>query len=800
LSNKPDNMEIHSGQSSTENFLKSWIIAPLRMLAILSAVSGVLALIFEVRTLVIHSLEVYISRLAATVVAFVVLVISQTEFGKKKPEILVHIMVFAVILSSGFIAYRIPAMFQVNSNIVALYIFMIGLAMGWKYVHQIAVVIYFFAIYVVTIAISPLLYSNTQNLIESSSIVLVLCLMSVVSSIVVYQTKEKLFKNYDKNKQSSSIDETSDTYKNFIENSPVAFYRFQQTGKLLFVNKAFVKIFGFESVGKTLNENIYDLIFKDSKERKQLEKILLENGKIKNFRMKLHKITGEEIIVKLDERFVRREDESSSYYEGNLVDITHQAAVETLRKNEFEKLKAESTNANYKANSAVYNSQVKSQFLAKMSHEIRTPMNSVLGFLTLMENGLFESEEELKDFARNARISADSLLDIINKVLDLSKIEAGKMELNEDEFSIREEIEKAISIIKAITKEKNLQVNSKVSPGVPISIFGDSTRYRQVVVNLLSNASKYTKEGSISVDVDVVKKTDATIKILTTVSDTGIGIKKEKLSQLFKPYVQLSSEKKINRKGTGLGLIICKDFVSLMGGKIDVESEEGKGTKIQFTAVLGLKKDFLKTSDFNELKENDGIVLEPVASVENKQTVPEKSELSEEKDVKISEANSSDKIEKIDSEAITEPKSLVEPIENNMPSFPRTAIGRKRLLLVEDNPISQRVELKLLRETGYSVDPVSNAYDAIAAIKSNAFDLVLMDIEMEDIDGIEATKKIRALEPPVNKIPIIAVTAHSSMKDRERCLAAGMDDYIAKPINIHFLKMTIDQWLNAERD
>ena len=800
MGNKPDNMEIHSRQSDAKNSLKSWIIAPLRMLAILSAISGVLALIFEVRTLVIHSLEVYISRLAATVVAFVVLVISQTEFGKKKPEILVHIMVFAVILSSGFVVYRIPAMFQVNSNIVALYVFMIGLAMGWKYVHQIAVVIYFIAIYLGTIITSPLLYSNTQILVETSSIVLVLCLMSVVSSIIVYQTKEKLFKNYDENNQSSSIDETSDKFKNFIENSPIAFYRFQQNGKLLFANAAFAKIFGFESVSEISNNNIYDLIFKDSKERKRLEKILSENGKIKNFRMKLNKKDGSEIIVKLDESFVKHEDESLNYYEGNLVDITHQAAAEKLRKNEFEKLKAESTHANYKANSAVYNSQVKSQFLAKMSHEIRTPMNSVLGFLTLMENGLFESEEELRDFARNARISADSLLDIINNVLDLSKIEAGKMKLSEDEFSIREEIEKAISIIQTNVKEKNLQVNSNVYSGVPISVFGDSIRYRQVVVNLLSNASKYTKAGSISVDVDVVKKTDATIKILTTVTDTGIGIKKEKLSQLFKPYIQLSSEKKINRKGTGLGLIICKDFVSLMGGKIDVESEEGKGTKIQFTVVLGLEKNFLKTNDFNELKENDGIVLESDASVENKQTIPEKSELSEEKNVELSEENSSDKIEKIDSAAIPEPKTLVEPIENNMQSFPRTTMSKKRLLLVEDNPISQRVELKLLRETGYSVDPVSNAYDAIAAIKSNAFNLVLMDIEMEDIDGIEATKKIRALEPPVNKIPIIAVTAHSSMKDRERCLDAGMDDYIAKPINIHFLKMTIDQWLNAERD
>ncbi len=798
MSAKSGKKKILKENTSNESSAKNLIIMPLRMLAILSAISGVLALIFEVQSLVIHSLEVYISRLAATVVAFVVLVISQTEFGKKKPEILVHAMVIAVILSSGFVVYRIPSMFQVNSNIIALYVFMIGLSMGWKYIHQMAAVVYFLIIYFAAIITTPVLYSNTQLVIETSAIVIVLCIMSVVSSAVIYSARERIFAGLHRT-HPESLGKEHNYFKEILRNTPIGFYQFRSNGKIIFANKAFANMFGFESVKEILSKNIYELIFEKSKERESLEKILLENKKIKNYRMSLKKKDNSKLIVKIDERIVHNDEDNSDYHEGNILDITQQINAENTKKKELEKLKAESTNANYKANSAVYNSQVKSQFLAKMSHEIRTPMNSVLGFLTLIENGLFDSETELRDFAHNARISADSLLDIINNVLDLSKIEAGKMELSEEEFSIREEIEKAISIIKTIVKEKNLEVNSNISSGVPISVFGDSIRYRQVVVNLLSNASKYTKSGSISIDVDIVKKTDATIKILTTVSDTGIGIKKEKLSQLFKPYIQLSNEKKINRKGTGLGLIICKDFVSLMGGKIDVESEEGKGTKIQFTVVLGLEKNFLKTKGFDELNESEDLVSESDTYIENKEVVHEKVELPEGKERTSAQNNSTAKIVKINSKITTEPKPLMESIENNVQSFPRTTMRKKRLLLVEDNPISQRVELKLLRETGYSVDPVSNAYDAIAAIKSNAFDLVLMDIEMEDINGIEATQKIRALEPPVNKIPIIAVTAHSSMKDRERCLAAGMDDYIAKPINIHFLKMTIDQWLKAER-
>ena len=609
MSLKSNKMEIFTKETATESSIKNLIIPPLRMLAILSAISGVLALIFEVRTLVIHSLEVYISRLAATVVAFVVLVFSQTEFGKRKPEILVHAMVLAVIISSGFVVYRIPALFQVNSNIIALYVFMIGLSIGWKYVHQISVVLYFTAIYFGTIITTPVLYANTQILVETSSIVSVLCIMSIISSVIIYKSRESMFASSTETQQAPSIDYSQGGLKDILENASIGFYRFTNEGRLLFANSTLAKMFGYKNVDELLNENVYDSIFKQSSERASLEKILNENKKIKNFRMSLRKKDNSEIIVKINEQLVQKEEDKSAYNEGDILDITQQVNIESVRKEELEKLKAESTNANYKANSAVYNSNVKSQFLAKMSHEIRTPMNSVLGFLTLIENGLFESEEELRDFASNARVSADSLLDIINNVLDLSKIEAGKMELNEDEFSIREEIDKAISIIKTIAKEKNLEVTSNIGSGVPITVIGDSTRYRQVVVNFLSNAGKYTKAGSISVDVDLIKSTAATVKILTTIRDTGIGIKKEKISQLFKPYTQLSSEKHINRRGTGLGLIICKDFVTLMGGKIDIESEEGKGTTVKFTVVLGLEKNFLSTGEYDEMKDSDTMDL-----------------------------------------------------------------------------------------------------------------------------------------------------------------------------------------------
>ena len=245
-------------------------------------------------------------------------------------------------------------------------------------------------------------------------------------------------------------------------------------------------------------------------------------------------------------------------------------------------------------------------------------------------------------------------------------------------------------------------------------------------------------------------RTDTSIEILTSIEDTGHGIPSDKLSMLFEPYIQVKS-KRGAKEGTGLGLVISKEFVKLMNGEIHVESKLGLGSKFYFTVIMKLYSGAQIAASLNEK-------MERVAS----KTSDESADLS------------------------SDPKML------------RELAPKKRLLLVEDNPISQNLEAKILREVGYDVEAVSTGHEAIQAVNSGKFNLVLMDVEMTDMDGIAATEKIRELiNDSVSKIPIIAVTAHSSMKDRERCLAVGMDDYIAKPINIHFLKITIDQWLNS---
>jgi CheY-like chemotaxis protein len=248
--------------------------------------------------------------------------------------------------------------------------------------------------------------------------------------------------------------------------------------------------------------------------------------------------------------------------------------------------------------------------------------------------------------------------------------------------------------------------------------------------------------------------------------------------------------KKWNKKdGSGLGLMICKELVKLLDGEIIIKSKEGKGTIVEFTTLFKTTKDFMLPEKGKE--EAKVTTTEEVKAEAN--VAEKKIEIEEQ-----IEENATDKKTDELKPDNNEPKTSAKEEVNSSDFVEAEHTDVKRILLVEDNPISQKVELRLLKESGYNVEAVSNGFDAIEAVKTNSFNLVLMDVEMAEMDGIESTKRIRALEPPTGKVPIIAVTAHSSMKDREKCLASGMDDYIAKPININFMKMTIDHWLLKE--
>lgn len=541
-------------------------------------------------------------------------------------------------------------------------------------------------------------------------------------------------------------------FKSFIDYSSSPFFQSTLDGKLLYVNQAFAKLLSYFSKSDLLELNLKDDLFSDINNWKNFLEQIKKKKRIENVEIELFSKLKRVISIIVDVRFVVNKGGDESYIEG----IVAKRQVVNYNKDlegELEELRQKEKSATSQANKANYTKNVKSQYLANMTHEIKTPINSIVGFLTLIEQKLFDSEEELQDFAHNARISADSLLEIINNILDISRIEAGKVDLDEVKFSLSLEVEKAKAVALPAGGNDKVKISTTISSKITADLIGDPVRYRQVLINILTNSVKYTESGNIDIIVDIDEVKDSRVFLKTTIKDTGIGIPKEQLSLLFKPYTQVKTKKWNEQDGSGLGLMICKEIIKMMEGEIIIKSKQGKGTIVEFTTLF-------KTTE----------VLQPVEKLLDKTTnkllIPENGE---------------------DGEVITSSDIIEEP---------RSDI--KRILLVEDNPISQQVELKLLKQSGYVVEAVSNGYDAIEAVKTNNFHLVLMDVEMSEMDGLESTKQIRALDSPISKIPIIAVTAHSSMKDREKCLTSGMNDYIAKPININFMRMIIDHWLLKE--
>ena len=379
-------------------------------------------------------------------------------------------------------------------------------------------------------------------------------------------------------------------------------------------------------------------------------------------------------------------------------------------------------------------SRAKSEFLANMSHEIRTPMNGIIGMqsLALAATG----PEDGRTYVQAAQQSAHSLLSILNDILDLSKIEAGRLEIGSSAFSLRATIERVERLVGPAAREKGLELACTIAETAPDSLIGDALRIGQILTNLLGNAVKFTDHGRIQVRVDALPAGADRLELRFAVIDTGIGISAEKQKVIFEAFRQGDSSTTREHGGTGLGLSISARLAALMGGSVSVESAPGCGSTFRFSVTCGLAP--------------------PTESPSN---------------------------------PVRESSSAAPPLR------------RLRILVAEDNPVNQRIAQRLLEKRGHSVWVAGDGREAVDAASTDVpFDLILMDIQMPTMDGLEATRAIRSLENPERSaVPIIALTAFAMKDDRERCLAAGMDGYISKPIDPAELCAAVEGSSSARR-
>jgi two-component system sensor histidine kinase/response regulator len=671
--------------------------------------------------------------------------------------------------------------------------------------------------------------------------------------------------------QAQELSLSEQRYRQLVESAQVILWRWSvDSSRFSFVNKEAEELLGYPAEqwlanGSFLSDHVHP---GDRESVLRSCSAAAENRGSQRFEHRMISATGKVIWLRTSVRLLEGNRAEGSRAERN--------KVEGKRKpQELVGVMTDITERKQAQEAAESASRAKSDFLASMSHEIRTPMNGVIGMTELVLDSDLTFEQ--RDYLTTAKMSAQSLLTIINDILDFSKIEAGKFDLDPLRFQLHDTIEETMRMLAFRGHDKGLEVLCDIKPEVPSYVIGDSTRIRQIIVNLVGNAIKFTERGQVGLEVmlDAGSETQdlGALRLHFIVSDTGIGIAPEKRGLIFEEFSQADSSTTRRFGGTGLGLTISSRLVEMMKGKIWVESELGAGSSFHFTICLGATHNTpaepaqdVPLQGIPVLVVDDNLTnrriltemfwmwqMKPVEASNAQEALSHLRRAAERgspftlmvTDVHMPELDGFDLVSRIKNSpnlaslvilmltsgekrgdidrcrelgvatylmkpvrrgelrdaivrALTKHSAgeLLEPVSPAPETSATRAPGflRSRILLAEDNAVNQRVAARLLEKAGHSVVVAGNGKEALLALQREAFDVVLMDVQMPEMDGFETTMAIRNEEAGKSQhIPIIAMTAHAMTGDRERCLAAGMDDYVSKPIRAAELLNLIQQ-------
>ncbi|MBU1381939.1 PAS domain S-box protein [Myxococcota bacterium] len=652
----------------------------------------------------------------------------------------------------------------------------------------------------------------------------------------------------DRKKMEIALAESEQKYRTLVENSSDIIYSLELDGTLSYISNGVLR-YGY-TVEEIIGKNIALFLHKDDVE-KTLNSfaagVISNDLKVITFRI----ISKSGSIHYMEEygSFMCDDNGNIRQIIGILRDITER--IETENSILAEKEKTEAMNRELQKSIMISNELAlraqeaniaKSAFLANMSHEIRTPMNGIIGMTQLLINTNLTPQQ--KEYASIVIKSSESLLSIINDILDFSKIEAGKISLENVYFNVENTLEELMEILSLKAWEKGLEVVYSVDNALKWKVSGDEGRFRQVLTNLVGNAVKFTEKGWISLDVKVISETPSSVELEFTVSDTGIGIPPQEIDRLFKPFTQIDASTTRKYGGTGLGLSITSHLLKLMDGSINVESTEGQGSRFIFKLsflkgeqiedgtgfagrILVIEKSGLSGKMLEKLLLSMGFEVQVVSKIEDAKDLEPSAFRKIFIDVNMLEDSVVNKListskpsgvyilsrpgEKIPHNfalrTLSRPvkrseivKVFMESVRLRLSSLkqmtPPRVISSAKILVVEDNIINQKVAVKFLEKLGCSVDVAFTGNEAIRALELKPYDIVFMDVQMPELDGLEATRIIRSRERNNGDahIIIIAMTAHAMKGDREKCLEAGMDDYISKPVKPDVMEEIITKY------